>query len=217
MVQDGNTFVQTVDGTQYTFGIPDPDDKSWQSPLDFGLLTSMVDPYGNENRLLLSDRQLPACQPDFHRRPRLAGADRLRGQQPGQPDRDREPGPRDSDPSGSPIAGSTSATPTIQDSALQFNGTSYATLPTVDFTGGNFTISLWFDPTSKTTSQFLFMRGFAYADQQGDIGLKINPASGKPRIFKQCRPMASGSSAGTRHMNLSSAAPSFSTTGTRSS
>ena len=47
MVQEGDTFVQSLNGTQYTFAAPDPDDDASSSPRDFGLLTSMVDAYGN--------------------------------------------------------------------------------------------------------------------------------------------------------------------------
>ena len=39
-------------------------------------------------------------------------------------------------------------------------------------------MSIWFDPTTNDQFQFLFMRGFADGDQQGDIGLKINGNSG---------------------------------------
>ena len=42
------TYVQTVNGTQYTFAAPDPDDNLSSSPNDFGLLTSTIDPYGKE-------------------------------------------------------------------------------------------------------------------------------------------------------------------------
>ena len=63
--------------------------------------------------------------------------------------------------------------------ALQFNGERYAILPqSTKFTGGDFTVSLWFDPVKTGSSQFLFMRGFDYRDQQGDIALKINRDSG---------------------------------------
>jgi hypothetical protein len=62
--------------------------------------------------------------------------------------------------------------------ALHFDGTRYATLPqSTKFTAGDFTISLWFDPTTADRSQYLFMRGFAFRDQQGDIGLRIEPSS----------------------------------------
>ena len=68
----------------------------------------------------------------------------------------------------------------VTETALQLDGSSgYGLLPSsVKFTSGSFTISLWFDPTTNSQYQFLFMRGFAYGDQQGDIGLKINPNSG---------------------------------------
>ena len=56
--QDSGAYVQTVNGTQYTFDAPDGDADSDPGPKadpqtgsdadDFGLLTSMVDPYGNE-------------------------------------------------------------------------------------------------------------------------------------------------------------------------
>jgi hypothetical protein len=63
--------------------------------------------------------------------------------------------------------------------ALQFDGTRYATLPqSTKSTAGDFTVSLWFDPTKHHESQFLFMRGFDYREQQGDICLKINRDSG---------------------------------------
>ncbi len=63
--------------------------------------------------------------------------------------------------------------------ALHFDGTRYVTLPqSLKFTSGDFTVSLWFDPTTAKESQFLFIRGFAWGDKQGDIGLKINPNSG---------------------------------------
>ena len=62
--------------------------------------------------------------------------------------------------------------------ALHFDGDRYATLPqSTKFTAGDFTISLWFDPTSADRSQYLFMRGFGNRDQQGDIGLRIEPSS----------------------------------------
>ena len=62
--------------------------------------------------------------------------------------------------------------------AMPFDGTRYATLPqSTKFTSGDFTISLWFDPASAA-DRILFMRGFAYRDQQGDIGLKVNLANG---------------------------------------
>ncbi len=62
---------------------------------------------------------------------------------------------------------------------LQFDGTRYATLPQpLKFTSGDFTISLWFNPTRTDKSQFLFIRGLAWDDKKGDIGLKINPNSG---------------------------------------
>ncbi len=71
------------------------------------------------------------------------------------------------------------------DHAMQFDGTRYATVPqSTKFTSGDFTISLWFNPrhfnlTSFHKAQFLFMRAFAYRDQQGDIGLKISVKSGQ--------------------------------------
>lgn len=46
------------------------------------------------------------------------------------------------------------------------------------FTAGDFTISVWFNPTTASDFQFLFMRGFAYRDKRGDIGLKISRNSG---------------------------------------
>ncbi|MGA2256322.1 MAG: LamG domain-containing protein, partial [Thermoguttaceae bacterium] len=64
--------------------------------------------------------------------------------------------------------------------ALQFDGTGYAMFPqSLKFTAHDFTVSLWFNPTMANKFQFLFMRGFAYADRQGDIGLKINRDSGE--------------------------------------
>ena len=63
--------------------------------------------------------------------------------------------------------------------ALQFDGTRYATLPkSLKFTSGDFTISLWFNPTIAKKSQALFMRGYPYREQQGDIVFRINPDSG---------------------------------------
>ncbi len=60
--------------------------------------------------------------------------------------------------------------------ALQFDGPGYATLPqSLKFTSGDFTICLWFNPTT-TKAQVLFMRLYAYRNQKGDIGLKINPS-----------------------------------------
>jgi hypothetical protein len=49
----------------------------------------------------------------------------------------------------------------------------FARLPdTLKFTSGNFTISEWFKPASTDSNlEFLFMRGFGYGDQPGDIGL----------------------------------------------
>ena len=46
--ESSNTFTQTVDGTQYIFDGPDPDDDAWDSPNDFGLLSESIDPYGNQ-------------------------------------------------------------------------------------------------------------------------------------------------------------------------
>ena len=64
--------------------------------------------------------------------------------------------------------------------AMPFDGTRYASLPqSTKFTSGDFTISLWFNPVKAAAFQFLFMRGFSYRDQQGDIGLKINRYSGE--------------------------------------
>ncbi len=72
--------------------------------------------------------------------------------------------------------GKTAAAPHAH--AMPFDGTRYATLPqSTKFTSGDFTISLWFDPASAA-DRILFMRGFAYRDQQGDIGLKVNLANG---------------------------------------
>ena len=81
---------------------------------------------------------------------------------------------------GTPIPGtSTVALTTPPNDALQLDGTGYATLPSaVKFTSGDFTISTWFYPTTTSFFQFLFMRGYAWGDQEGDIGLKINPNSG---------------------------------------
>jgi hypothetical protein len=63
--------------------------------------------------------------------------------------------------------------------ALQFDGKHYGTLPqSTKFTAGDFTVSLWFDPTTDNKSHWLFMRGFGWHDQRGDIGLMINPHSG---------------------------------------
>ena len=61
--------------------------------------------------------------------------------------------------------------------ALQFDGTRYATLPqSTRFTAGDFTVSVWFNPTSA--DRWLFMRGFVNRDQPGDIGLGINAERG---------------------------------------
>ncbi len=61
---------------------------------------------------------------------------------------------------------------------MPFVGTRYATLPqSTKFTAGDFTISLWFNPATAA-DRMLFMRGFAYRDQPGDIGLKVNLANG---------------------------------------
>ena len=46
------------------------------------------------------------------------------------------------------------------------------------FTAGDFTVSLWFNPATDNKSNWLFMRGFGWHDQHGDIGLMINPHSG---------------------------------------
>ena len=45
-----DTYVQTVNGTQYTFAASDPeaDAGDWTAADDFGLLASTIDPYGNE-------------------------------------------------------------------------------------------------------------------------------------------------------------------------
>ena len=64
--------------------------------------------------------------------------------------------------------------------AMQFDGTRYATLPqSTKFTSGDFTLSLWFNPATADRSQYLFMRGHAYHDRPGDIGLRIEPRSRK--------------------------------------
>jgi hypothetical protein len=68
--------------------------------------------------------------------------------------------------------------------AISLDGSSGdVSLPTsLKFTSGastGFTISEWFYPTEDDAFQFLFMRGFAYGDQEGDIGLKINASSNK--------------------------------------
>ncbi len=72
--ESSNTFTQTVDGTQYIFDGPDPDDDAWDSPNDFGLLSESIDPYGNQTDYYYQRRQrfrqLPACEPDLDGRPR---------------------------------------------------------------------------------------------------------------------------------------------------
>jgi hypothetical protein len=63
--------------------------------------------------------------------------------------------------------------------ALHFDGEHYAAQPqSPKFTAGDFTISLWFNPTTENKSNWLFMRAFGWRDQRGDIGLMINPHSG---------------------------------------
>ncbi len=84
------------------------------------------------------------------------------------------------DDNGSPLPGeSTVALTSASNYALQLDGSDYATVsPSPKFTAADFTISMWFDPTTSGLFQFLFMRGRACRDHQGDIGLKINPTSG---------------------------------------
>ena len=63
--------------------------------------------------------------------------------------------------------------------AVQFDGNHYAKVePPPKFTSGDFTISLWFNPVRSDNWAYLFMRGFAYRDQPGDIGLFLNVHSG---------------------------------------
>ena len=64
--------------------------------------------------------------------------------------------------------------------AVQFDGQHYAKVEqSPKFTSGDFTISLWFNTRRSSDWAFLFMRGFSYRDQQGDIGLKLNRDSGE--------------------------------------
>jgi len=60
---------------------------------------------------------------------------------------------------------------------VEFDGRQYAKpLQPQKFTNGDFTISLWFKPVRDSkTSDYLFMRGFGYGDQRGDVGLRLNP------------------------------------------
>ena len=64
--------------------------------------------------------------------------------------------------------------------AIQFDGNHYAKLPQPPkFTAGDFTISLWFNPTPADKSKMLFHRGFSYGDQPGDIDMHLNVYSGE--------------------------------------
>ena len=82
--------------------------------------------------------------------------------------------------------------------ALQFDGKHYGTLPqSTKFTAGDFTVSLWFDPTTDNKSHWLFMRGFGWQDQRGDIGLMINPHSGDWILWRTPAAIRNGFSAGT--------------------
>ena len=64
--------------------------------------------------------------------------------------------------------------------ALALDGTGYASVPgKLKFTGGDFTMSVWFDPSNADLSTYLVFRGRGYNDQQGDIGFKINGTTGK--------------------------------------
>ncbi len=63
--------------------------------------------------------------------------------------------------------------------AVQFDGEHYATVrQPPKFTADDFTISVWFEPVRASEWALLFMRGFGYRDQRGDIGLKFNIHSG---------------------------------------
>jgi hypothetical protein len=63
--------------------------------------------------------------------------------------------------------------------AVQFDGRHYAKLePPPKFTSGDFTISLWCNPTTAGKSKMLFHRGFGYRDQPGDIDMHLNVYSG---------------------------------------
>ena len=63
--------------------------------------------------------------------------------------------------------------------ALQFDGEHYAKVePPPKFTSGDFTISLWFKPVRVNDWIYLWMRGFGWHDQQGDIGLKFDRDNG---------------------------------------
>ena len=46
------------------------------------------------------------------------------------------------------------------------------------FTSGDFTISLWFNPTTSGKCEMLFHRGFGYRDQPGDVDMHLNIYSG---------------------------------------
>ena len=64
--------------------------------------------------------------------------------------------------------------------ALQFDGEHYAKVePPPRFTSDDFTVSLWFNSAASNKTNWLFMRGFGYREQRGDVGLGIDPDDGK--------------------------------------
>ncbi len=63
---------------------------------------------------------------------------------------------------------------------MQFDGGHFVKVdPSPKFTSDDFTVSLWFNSAAPNKTNWLFMRGFGYREQRGDVGLKIDPDDGK--------------------------------------